>query len=213
MVGRPADLIIWVRDVTPHVSQGTLWAYNQSIVGAVARLIHWAPADLGNARVWVPVPVGLRVRAGALLGLWFWRRHHPLDSLELGVLILVAVLAGPLSWDHYSTYALVAVVLMVDYTKWTRLRPPEIGGLLGRAGDRLRVVPQGDPSSDPHQWPTSGPCDCSTDRYAICLILLLIVALWLLARAPAADEHGPQWPDDGANRCGSSTPVVAGRVH
>ncbi len=147
LVGRPADLLVWLRDVTPEVSKGTMRAYNQSIVGALSRLSTGA-IDLSTARspgAWYLLAYVLW--AAALFGLWRLRRGKPLDLLEFGILILVAVAAGPLSWDHYSTWALVAVVLMADFTRWRHLRPDRDRRTAARIRRRGGAVPHRRPGA------------------------------------------------------------------
>ena len=141
VVGRPGDLLVWLQDVTPEVSKGTMRAYNQSIVGALSRLSTGA-IDLSTARspgAWYLLAYVFW--GAALFGLWRLRRGKPFDLLEFGVLILVAVIAGPLSWDHYSTWALVTVVLLADCTRWARVRTVEAVGLLVALAVGIVAVP------------------------------------------------------------------------
>ncbi len=49
--------------------------------------------------------LGILIVIGALVVLRRLRRNAPLDPLELGALILVILVAGPLSWDHYFVWA------------------------------------------------------------------------------------------------------------
>ena len=63
--------------------------------------------------------LGFVVVGGAIFVLWRLRRHAPLVPLELGALILVILVAGPLSWDHYFVWAVIPVVLMADVRYWS----------------------------------------------------------------------------------------------
>jgi hypothetical protein len=213
LVGRPGDLVVWVRDVAPQVSKGTMRAYNQSIVAALSRLTTGA-IDLTTARsvgAWYLLAYALW--GAALFGLWRWRRHRPIDPLELGILVLVAVLAGPLSWDHYSTYALIPLVLMADFTRWSRLRPPEIAGLAGALGIAIVLFHHGIQVPNPDAAAAQWSLRLLTDRYAVCIVLFLGAAVWLLVRSASRDEAGSEWSDGRPIAVGTALPLVAGGVH
>ena len=118
VIGRPGDLLIWVKDVFPEVSAGTLYTGNQSVVAWLARTLTGSD-DLWNRSALGPIHyLGLLITAAALVALWRMRRHAPLDPLELGVLILVVLVAGPLSWDHYFVWAAIPLVTMIDARYW-----------------------------------------------------------------------------------------------
>ena len=102
VIGRPADLFVWVKDVFPQMSAGTLYTGNQSAVAWLARTLTGSD-DLWNRSALGPIHyLGLVIAAAALFASGACARHAPLDPLELGALILVVLVAGPLSWDHYS---------------------------------------------------------------------------------------------------------------
>lgn len=213
LVGRPADLLVWLRDVTPEVSKGTMRAYNQSIVGALSRLSTGA-IDLSTARspgAWYLLAYVLW--AAALFGLWRLRRGKPLDLLEFGILILVAVAAGPLSWDHYSTWALITVVLVADFTRWTRLRPVEAVGLLVVFVIGFAMFHTGVQVPSPEAVSADWWMRLYTVRNAAALLIYLGVAAWLLARSPVPDAPESEWPDERDTAVGTALPMVAGRVH
>ena len=81
--------------------------------------------------------------AVALFGLWRARRGRSLDPLELGVLVLVLLLAGPLSWDHYFVWAVLPIVLLADPARWRGRRPLETGALLAGLGAALLLCRRG----------------------------------------------------------------------
>ena len=117
-VGRPSDLVTWVERVMPDVSAGSLYTGNQSLVGWVGRLVAHTD-DLASTSVLGPVHyLGILLAAGGVVALWSTRRTAWFDPLELGVVVLVVLVAGPLSWDHYFVWALLPLVLMVDPHRW-----------------------------------------------------------------------------------------------
>jgi len=119
-VGRPSDTWTWLRDVLPGASHGTLYFGNQSLTGWIGRLVspvteltsNW---DLGSIRYvsWIFI-------VGCGLALWRLTRRHAVQPLELGLGMLVVLLAGPLSWDHYFVWAFVPLVVLLDPAVWRR---------------------------------------------------------------------------------------------
>src|SRR5205814_3165050 len=71
---------------------------------------------------WIALPVAVL----GLVGVLALRRHRPFEPLELGAVILVALAAGPVSWDHYPSWAVVTVVLLADPRWWESRRHVEI---------------------------------------------------------------------------------------
>ena len=62
-----------------------------------------------------------------------------MDPLELGVLILVILVAGPLTWDHYYVWALLPLVLVLDLERWQELMD-RLGGDLETDVRRANLV-------------------------------------------------------------------------
>jgi hypothetical protein len=71
------------------------------------------------------------------------RRSRPIVPLELGLLVLVALLVGPLSWEHYFVWAFIPFVLCFDVHLWAGRSRSEVAVLLGAlaVGTYLLVVP------------------------------------------------------------------------
>jgi alpha-1,2-mannosyltransferase len=213
VVGRPGDLVTWFRDISPQVSKGTISAYNQSIVGALARLTT-SHADLSmrvGPGAWYLLAYTLW--AGVVIALWHGRRGRGLDPLELGVLLLVMLLAAPLTWDHYFVWAVLPIVMLADCTRWQGRRPIETtallsglvaAGLLLRRG--VRIPSPADVRAD--WW-----LRVATDRYTMAAVLLVAVSVWLLVRPARADDATAEWVDGGVAAVGASREVVAAGVH
>ena len=214
IVGRPGQLFDWAFDVAPQISKGALSAYNQSIVGAMARLTS-APQDF-SARMgpgaWYLLAYVIWI--AALVGLWRMRRHKPFDVLELGVVVLVVLLAGPLTWDHYLVWALIPAVLACDFTRWQRLRLGDGVSVAAGLGVAVWLLYHGVtiPSADAitANWFER----LATVRYTAAMLTGLAAVWWLLARAPVEEIVTAEWPDDprGAT-VGAAREVVAGGVH
>ena len=117
-VGAPSDIVTWVERVMPDVTAGSLYTGNQSLVGWVGRLLAHTD-DLASTTVLGPVHyLGIVLAVAGVVALWSTRRSAAFDPLELGVVVLVVLVAGPLSWDHYFVWALLPLVLMVDPRRW-----------------------------------------------------------------------------------------------
>jgi hypothetical protein len=213
LVGRAGDTVTWLRDVSPQVSKGTISAYNQSIVGALSRLTT-SHTDLSlriGPGAWYLLAYVLW--AAAVAGLLRARRGKSLDPLELGVLLLVVLLAGPLTWDHYFAWVAIPIVLVADPARWTGRRPIETGalvaGLVAGVGLLRKGVPLPSPDVVRADWWTR----VATDHYAVAAVLLVAVATWLLVRPGNLDRSTAECGDGGAATLGAPREVVAGGVH
>lgn len=112
----------WFERCIRPFARGPLAAYNvQSVDGFLARLL--AP---GGRQDWSPVAVGAGFHAAriALLGLLAAcvvaacrpgrdaaRREH--SSLDLAIVLALALLASPISWSHYYLFLLVPLWFLV----------------------------------------------------------------------------------------------------
>ena len=145
LVGRPFELWHWVREVAPQIGRGSLHVWNQSVVAWFARLTSSAHTDLAAQRTLAQLwsLLAYAFAAAAIVGLWRLRRHRPIAPLELGVLVLVALLAGPLSWEHYFVWAFIPFVLCFDARLWAGRTRADAARLLGALafGTYLLTVP------------------------------------------------------------------------
>ncbi len=212
-VGRPGDLLVWVRDVSPQVSHGSLSAYNQSIVGALARLT--TPHTDLSLRI---DPGGWYVLAYllwgvVLVGLWRSRRGRTIDPLELGVLVLALLLAGPLTWDHYFAWGVLPVVLLADPARWRGRASVETGALGAALAAGLLLCRSGIPLPSPAAVRANAWMRVATDHYAVAALLVMIAATWILLRPPVPAPDRAEWPDERDTPVGAALPVVAGGVH
>jgi len=200
-VGRPGDLVTWITKVAPKLSRGGLLVNNQALPAWMARLfghdLSWMSlsAGLGAWRILAPL-----VAVGGLALVWCLRRGRELVVLELGVLVFVALLAGPISWDHYPTWGILTLMLMADSTWWEGRRRVElvaIGVILASATafmHKLTLYPQ--PDVILGDWTRRIESGSKT----VGLLAYLGVALWLLARPvprTGATEPGPRLAGDG----------------
>lgn len=187
VVGRPADVVKWATDVAPDVSKGAFLFTNQSIPAWSARLFgsttNWQSLDAGIGAwrflAWV-------VAGAGIAAVYLLCRRRSFVALELGAVLLVALLAGPISWEHYPTWALLSVVLIADVGWWERRPWPEIVPLGVVAAFGILMLRAWTP------YPTSldfvpSALDRITSGYKTMAVLaFLAVALWLLARPCAS---------------------------
>jgi alpha-1,2-mannosyltransferase len=184
-VGRPADTVKWVTDVLPEVSRGGLLVNNQSIPAWTARLfgsnLHWLSldADLGAWRF-----LAFLVMIAGVAAVYAVRCRREFVPLELGAVILVALLAGPITWDHYPTWAVLTLVLMIDLRWWDGRRVGEVAALLAVVAGGLALMWK-------HTlYPTAAVVQSDWTRRVesgtktVGMLALLAAALWLLAHPP-----------------------------
>ncbi len=134
--GRPHDFITWVNDVAPTLARGNRSVENQSVPALLARLFTGAhdivetSTSLGALRY-----LGYLGGLAGAVGLWWWRRDRPYEPLEMGAVILLALLCGPISWEHYLTWAIIPLMLLADPARFagSRARVVVLLGLLGGA--------------------------------------------------------------------------------
>jgi alpha-1,2-mannosyltransferase len=194
VVGRPGDTVKWVTDVLPEVSKGGLLVNNQSIPAWVARLfgsnLNWLSldTDLGAWRF-----LAFLVMVAGVAAVFLLRRGRPFVPLELGAVILVALLAGPVTWDHYPTWAVLTLVLMADLRWWEGRRVGEIVALLAVLAGGLALMWKKTlyPTADVVRSDWTRRLESGTKTVG--MMAFLAVALWLLARPPEAmaPEGGP----------------------
>jgi alpha-1,2-mannosyltransferase len=87
-------------------------AHNQSVFGALTRLLDEPPSTL----VWLCVagPIALVVLAVAV---GCWRRGDPVLGTCLAALAMLA--ASPVSWSHHWVWAVPVAVALWDRSRWT----------------------------------------------------------------------------------------------
>jgi alpha-1,2-mannosyltransferase len=109
-----ADLQEFVSDVIPILSNGTRHVQNQALGAFLARLTSDNPDLLRfslTAGYWKFISVGFI--AILLLALWRQCSTHLLNATELACVIVLTLLAGPISWDHYCTWAILPAMLLI----------------------------------------------------------------------------------------------------
>src|SRR5258708_10516760 len=65
---------------------------------------------------WLILPLAIIL----MLLLWSRMRTKVLTPLELGLVIIVALLIGPITWDHYIAWAIIAIVYGAEYALWIK---------------------------------------------------------------------------------------------
>jgi alpha-1,2-mannosyltransferase len=192
-VGRPSDLVTWVARVMPDVSAGSLYTGNQSLVGWVGRLIAHTD-DLASTTVLGPVHyLGIVLAAAGVVALWSTRRSASatFDPLELGAVVLVVLVAGPLSWDHYFVWALLPLVLMVDPRRWRGRTTASCRALALAMGAAIVLLLPHVSVPDARAVGADWTLRLTTTPYALSALLLLGCA-FVLVREPVPAEAGQQ---------------------
>ena len=86
-------------------------AHNQSVYGALTRLLDGAPPTL----LWLAVagPLALAV---LVVGAGWWRRGEPVLGTCLGALAML--LASPISWSHHWVWAVPVALVLWERSRW-----------------------------------------------------------------------------------------------
>lgn len=184
LAGRPGDLWLFVSEVAPSLSAGSLHVQNQSLPAWIAR-ISLPEADLlAYGRGLGPFsPLGLLLGGLATVAFYLTRRKLPLSPLDYGFLVLAALLAGPLTWDHYTSWAVLSLVLLGDPASWRDLMPRTRAGLLCllAAGALLMLGPA--LAFSPQEVHANPVLRLLTGTKTVTLLLFCAVTLYLLVRA------------------------------
>jgi hypothetical protein len=184
--GRPGELFTWARDVAPAISRASSNVENVSVPAWFARMVSTGNDLLANDSIlqqWRAL--GVIAAVALLAGVWWRRRADAVVPLELAIVVLVALLAGPLTWDHYASWAVLAIVVLADVSRWSQwsARQRWVAGTAGALGvGLLRVgtqyVSPERVASEPVLKIASGAKTCG-------LLVLLGLALWALLGAPS----------------------------
>lgn len=119
IIGNVANLPRFLSDIAPVLSQGALHTENQSLPAWVARLV-LPTTELANyadglgALRWL----GPLAALAGVAAVWYSTRDNDHPQLAIGLLTLVAVLSGPISWDHYASWSVLAIVPIADRRYW-----------------------------------------------------------------------------------------------
>jgi hypothetical protein len=185
LLGRPSAGFEWLVNVVPKLSGGTRAMRNQSLPALLDRVSTGSDdlltkSQLGGLRVLGPL---LAVALG--FALWrLCRARCEVEPLELGGVIVVLLLAGPLSWDHYYVWAVIPIVLACNVDRWAAVSPAlRTTGvmLLGVALLALSLpVPELQPAVIRADWGLRA----SGSPYPIAALLLLVVIGILLSGNP-----------------------------
>jgi hypothetical protein len=107
------DIQQFFTTVLPSLGNSPLHVQNQSLGAFLARLATPDTQLLSFAAgigIWKAVGAG--IAAALLLALHRATRGTALQAEDLAAVILLALLAGPLTWDHYLSWAVIPVMLL-----------------------------------------------------------------------------------------------------
>ena len=188
--GRPHDLVTWLNDVAPTLAGGNRSVENQSVPALLARLFT-GDHDLVETSTSLGALRSLGYAIGVLgaVGLWWWRRNRPYAALELGVVILLALLSGPISWAHYLSWAIIPLMLIADPERLAGRGRRVVAVLVVLGGATALValpVKYPTPEQVAAHWYTRPYSAAGT----VALLAYLGVALYLLASEASIDAPG-----------------------
>jgi Glycosyltransferase family 87 len=210
-VGRPGDLVVWIRDIAPSASEGTRHMYNQALPAWLARLFSGFPDVVTHGSIGAWHLLGITFALGATFGLWRARRHHAVEPLALGVLVLVGLIAGPLTWDHYTVWALIPLVLIADALRWSRCTAFEVGGLIASIAAAIALLHVAVDARWAATFGTDFASQLAGGPYALALLVLLGVALFLLSRTEGEVQQVPEatMAESGSTRYSAASSLTA----
>jgi hypothetical protein len=189
--GSPSDLQRFIFIVLPSVSTASLHIQNQSLPGWLARIVSPETdlitfmTDIGAFRF-----LSLILTAVFLGLLWRQQRSKVLLPLEVALVIIIALLVGPLTWDHYLSWALVYVVLVSQREWWARETPRQRRRkvMLMLIAGGLLIVPMlyFGPAAIASSWVLR----LATGTKTMALLIFLGVGIGLLARTDRQAAFG-----------------------
>jgi hypothetical protein len=187
--GRPGELFTWARDVLPDISRASSNVENVSVPAWLARMVSTGHDLLANTPI-LPQwrALGVIAAAALLAGLWWRRRADAVVPLELAIVVLVALLAGPLTWDHYASWAVPAIVVLADASRWSQwsARQRWVAGAAGALG--LGLLRVGTQYVSPERVASHPVLKIASGAKTCGLLVLLGLALWALLGAPSSSS-------------------------
>jgi hypothetical protein len=188
LFGRANDLAVWVRDVFPDASRGSSYLANQSLPAWIERVTSQRSDFADHALLGSVQRLGPLLVLGGLAALVWWRRRDAMDPLELGAVVIVLLVAGPLSWDHYYAWVAVPLVLLCDRTRWAK-RSTATTVLAGTAiAVALILLSRPVPFPSPRAIASDWLLRLSTGPYVLAGVLLMVAIVILLSCPPTASD-------------------------
>ena len=127
------DCVAFVRDILPAISRGSSYHYNQTLNGVGMRLASdyavWGETDIEPNRPLIRSAatigtLGLLAVTAWTLRLWTTRqqRSRAAHGLEFGLVVVLMLLASPITWWHYYVWMIVALAAVCQPEVWRELR-------------------------------------------------------------------------------------------
>jgi len=112
LVAIPGAATYWTDDLLEPARVGPpVLAHNQSVFGALARLLDESPPTWLWVAVAGPIAVALLLAAAA-----WWRRGERVLGTCLGALAML--LASPISWSHHWVWAVPVTLVLWERSRW-----------------------------------------------------------------------------------------------
>lgn len=127
LIGEPCDLPYFIENILPSLSYCQINAENQSL-----------PAFLGRGLLPVLNKIGFSIpidtlrllppliALGGILCVYLQRRHQPFHVADGGLLIIAGLLAGPITWVHYTSWAIISCVSVLDSRLWRNVHGRQV---------------------------------------------------------------------------------------
>lgn len=118
-VGRLSDVKQFVTTVAPSLGAGTRYIENISLGASLARI---ADGGVGSGSYTAPIG-GWRFLGLAFVGVWvLYRWWRPLRQAQWHVseLVILALLAGPITWDHYLVWSVPVLQFLAAQASFRR---------------------------------------------------------------------------------------------
>jgi hypothetical protein len=208
VIGRPLELLTWLRDVAPTASEGTRHMYDQSLPAWLARVLDPGATVVQHSSLGAWHLLGIAIGVGGTVCLWRARRHRGTEPLALGALVLLVLLAGPLTWDHYAVWSLIPLVLLADTSRWARATAREVVVLLGAIGVAGALLHVTIDSAWAASFGTGAMAQITGGPTTLAIALLLGVAVVLLGVGDRPNQQLPV-PDSGVTRYTAASSLSA----
>ncbi|MDQ3704354.1 MAG: DUF2029 domain-containing protein [Chloroflexota bacterium] len=189
LAGTPGDLWLFLSNVAPSLSSGSLHMQNQSLPAWIARLLLPETDLLTFSRgLGTFSLLGLPLAGISTIVLWHVRRRSQLSNLDYSMLILIGLLAGPITWDHYTSWSILALMLLVSRDLWQNLTPRITLSLLCAlaVAAALMIVPTFTFSSE--DILSSPWLRILTGTKTVALLLFCAVTLYMLVHSNRSDS-------------------------
>lgn len=119
VVAGPGAWVTWLTRILPALADGLIYPFNVAVPAWAARVAMGdaaTPAGLIGLGGWRYL--ALVIAAAGLLLVWRLGRADRRSPLPPALLVIGALLAGPVTWDHYVSWAILPLALLTEARLW-----------------------------------------------------------------------------------------------